>query len=494
MQQTYVLGIDIGTGSIKAVAMDRQGQVIHSVQAFYATTGTTEQEIEPVWQAFRICIQKMVQEVQAPPVAICLGSAMHSIMAVDEDGRPLTNAILWSDTRSTTIAQELRGTVLAEQLYLATGTPVHSMSPLCKIRWWQQHDPETFSKAFKFISIKEAIWYRLFGEFVIDHSLASATGLFNHRELQWDATALSFAGLSPQKLSTPVAVTYSKNRLPQEMALSMHLPADTPFFIGASDGCLANLGSLCLTPEEAAITIGTSAAVRITTSKPVQKPEHMIFHYLLQQDVYVCGGAINNGGNVFQWLLNKLFAGNESVKSYDDLFREITTVPPGSNGLLFLPYLHGERAPIWDEQSCGVYFGLTAKHSLFHMARAAAEGVCFALAHILYLLEEATDPIQRLKISGGLVQSPAMMQLLADTTRKAVVVQQTEDASAVGAVLLAQKAMGWVDDYASFPKKEGQRFLPNEQATAIYQNLFPIYKSLYPLLKDSMHAISPLQN
>ncbi|HEV7330605.1 MAG TPA: gluconokinase [Flavisolibacter sp.] len=492
MQQSYVLGIDIGTGSVKAVALDSKGQVLHSGQIFYATATKTEQDIELVWQSFQQCIREAVLTLQTPPVAIGLSSAMHSIMAVDENGRPLTKAILWSDTRSTDIAQGLRGTTLGDQLYLATGTPVHSMSPLCKIRWWKENDPVVFSKASKFISIKEAIWYRLFGEYVIDHSLATATGMFNHQQLQWDSAALSFAGIVSQQLSHPVQVTYRNNSLSPDLATLLGLPAGTPFLIGASDGCMANLGSLCLSPAEAAITIGTSAAVRITTTSPVQKPEQMIFNYLLEEGIYVCGGAINNGGNVFQWLLNNLFAGHTSVRTYTDLFHLLTSVPAGSNGLLFLPYLHGERAPIWDEQSCGVYFGLTVQHGLAHMARAAAEGVGFALKQILSILEETCGSVQQLRISGGLVEAAAVMQLLADITGKEVVVQQTEDASAIGAAMLVLKASGMIKDYRTISWENKQVYVPDRNNADVYQAMFPLYKKLYPLLKDSMHSITQL--
>lgn len=491
MQQSYVLGIDIGTGSVKAVALASKGEVLHSGQVFYSAAAKTEQEIEQVWQAFQQCIRKTVAALPTPPLAVGLSSAMHSIGAVDEQGLPLTHVLLWSDTRSTGIAQRLRGTALGEQLYLATGTPVHSMSPLCKIRWWQENDPATFSAAHKFISIKEAIWHRLFAEFVIDHSLATATGLFNHRQLRWDDAALSFAGISSQKLSEPVPVTCRKNNLPPKVATGLGLPSGTPFFIGASDGCLANLGSLCLSSREAAVTIGTSAAVRITTTNPVQRPEQMIFNYLLEEGTYVSGGAINNGGNVFQWLLNNLFAGHTSVKTYDDLFRLLASVEAGSNGLLFLPYLYGERAPIWDETSCGVYFGLRARHGLAQMAKAAAEGVGFALYQILTLLEEACGPVQQLRVSGGLVQAATVMQLLADITNREVVVQQTEDASAIGAAMLVLKETGMMESYDSVLWEAGQVYVPHAHHAETYQALFPVYQNLYPLLKDSMHSITP---
>jgi gluconokinase len=492
MQSSYLMGIDIGTGSTKAVALDHAGKVIFSTQDFYTISGKTEQAIAPVWEAFCKTIREMVAALQGPPLAVSLSSAMHSIMAVESNGAPLTNAVLWSDTRSTGIARELRQSALGKQIYTATGTPLHSMSPLCKIRWWQQNSADIFTRAAKFISIKEAIWHRLFGEFVVDHSLASATGLFNFSQLQWDETALCFAGISPQQLSAPVPTDYKKTGLSSEMAASLQLLADTPFFIGGSDGCLANLGSLCLKPDKAAITIGTSAAVRITTTKPVQNPERMIFSYLLDEKTFVCGGAINNGGNVFQWLLNNLFAQHKEINTFEALFGAIASVPAGAGGLLFLPYLHGERAPIWDEESCGVFFGLRTSHQLPHFARAAAEGVCFALYHILSSLEDVCGQVSQITISGGLVQSPVMMQLLADVTGKKLVVQQAEDASAIGAAFLARKALGLVADYSSIAENEGVVFQPRPEETAHYRQLFSVYQSLYPALQPSMHLLQTI--
>jgi gluconokinase len=495
MQQSYILGIDIGTGSTKAVALNRSGDVLGRVQEHYSSISEgekSEQDVFIVFAAFQQCVKRLVGELQAPPEAIALSSAMHSVLAVDENGKPLTNAILWSDTRSSGIADALRHAAIGEELYKNTGTPLHSMSPLCKIKWLQQNEPHVFSGAAKFISVKEFIWQQLFGEYVIDHSLASATGLFNVLQLQWDETALSIAGIDATRLSRPVPVTYQKQGLSEASARAMNLPTEALFFIGGSDGCLANLGSLCLAPSEAAVTIGTSAAVRITSAVPVQNIERMVFNYLLNEKTFVCGGAVNNGGNVFQWLLEGLFLHHSSVKTYDQLFALLATVPAGSEGLLFLPYLHGERAPIWDEKSCGVFMGIRPVHTLAHFARAAAEGVCFALLHILSSLEEVVGEVKQIAVSGGVIHANEMMQLLADVTGKKLLIQTADDASAIGAAYLAQKAMGMIDDFTAIEEKPAATFFPQPENGLRYQKLFSIYKLLYPSLKEQMHLLHQL--
>lgn len=497
MQQSYVIGIDIGTGSTKALALNKAGEVIGSAQQYYESTSAgekSEQDVSVVFLAFQQCIRQLVTGLQQAPAAVSLSSAMHSIMAVDENGVPLTKALLWSDTRSSGIAEALRQSGLGERIYSATGTPLHSMSPLCKIKWLQQNDEQCFAKTFKFISTKEFIWHQLFGEYAVDHSLASATGLFNIQRLQWDETALHFAGIRAAQLSQPVSVYFIQTGMNASFAAAMNLPADTPFMIGGSDGCLANLGSLCLSPAEAAITIGTSAAVRLTSAKPVKNFERMIFNYLLDEQTFVCGGAVNNGGNVFQWLLKNLFLQHAQITTYEQLFALLATVPPGSDGLLFLPYLHGERAPVWDENSSGAYIGIQARHTLPFFVRAAAEGVAFALQHILFSLEEICGGVEKIAVSGGLVHSEDMMQLLADVTGKCVVVQQTDDASAIGAAMLAQKSLGLIDDFALLSADAAQTFLPQAEAAERYKKLFEIYKTLYPALKDHMHLLHQFTN
>lgn len=490
MQEFYIIGVDIGTGSTKAVAVGSKGRVLLTAQRHYQTTTEgekSEQDPGKVFRAFQQSVGEVVAALQSPPLAVSLSSAMHSILAVGAKGEPLTNAILWSDTRSSKVADALRGSSLGKKIYEATGTPLHSMSPLCKIRWLQQEAPALFAKAAKFVSIKEFIWHRLFSEWVIDHSVASATGLFNGLLLQWEEEALRFAGITPQQLSAPVPVTYGRQGIRASMASSMGVPSGTRFFVGASDGALANLGSLCLSPSEAAVTIGTSGAVRITSKKPVPDFSRMLFNYRLDEEHFVCGGAINNGGNVFQWLLKNLFASRADVTNYGQLFDLIATVPPGSEGLLFLPYLHGERAPIWDERSCGAFVGVTQAHDLSHFARAAAEGVCFALYDVLSSLEDVCGAVAQITVSGGLVQARPIMQLLADVTGKEVVVQQTEDSSAMGAVYLAQKALGLIPGYEALEKTALFSLKPQEEVHRRYQRLFSLYRTLYPQLRAHMH-------
>ena len=490
----YILGTDIGTGSTKTLAVDFSGKVLCTSQGYYdiqsPEPGYSEQEPAGIFNAFRESIKETVSKMDGPPAAISLSSAMHGLMAVDESCRPLTKLILWSDSRSSTIAERLKNLPEGKSIYEATGTPIHSMSPLCKIIWLRENASELFARAWKFISIKEYIWFQLFQKFEIDYSLASATGLFHIEHLAWNTESLALAGITGQKLSKPVPTDFIRTDMEEKMAAILQVPASTPFCIGASDGCLANLGTNSLKSGTAAITIGTSGAVRIARTKPLCNYSTMGFNYLLDEATFICGGPVNNGGSVVQWLL-KSFLSREPVKDddYHKLFADIEMVPAGSKGLLFLPYINGERAPMWDEESCGVFFGVKSYHSQAYFLRAALEGVCFALQEVLLSIEDPAHPIQQVNASGGFVQSPVWVQLLANITGKKISVLQTEDASATGAAWLGLKALHIIPDYSSLQQEKGMDVHPQKEAVKVYKKAAAIFKTLYPSLKTSMHLL-----
>ncbi|MES2827618.1 MAG: gluconokinase [Bacteroidota bacterium] len=490
----YILGIDIGTGSTKAVAVNLVNEVVDVSQHYYPTNaplpGYGEQDPELIWDAFNTCINEIHSRLGAP-MAVALSSAMHSLIAVDSHCSPLLPMMTWADSRCADIVRRTKGTTLGEELYNETGTPIHAMSPLFKIIWLRENEPKIFRETYKFISIKEYIWYRLFGEFKVDYSIASATGLFHILHLRWHQSALQLAQINELQLSNPVPTSYF--RAGADLSGQV-LPfcKDTSFVIGASDGCLANLGSYATEPGVAAITIGTSGAVRIASSRPIVNFKAMTFNYILKENTYICGGPINNGGNVLQWLLKNVFNWKDlNDTSYKALFDGLIAVKPGSDGLLFLPYLSGERAPIWDTKSCGVYFGLRNSHNQSHLAHAVLEGICFALNDVLTGLESMAGPISQINVSGGFVQSELWMQLLADITGKKIVRVQIEDASAIGAIQLAALALNIADYQRSVTGNE-EVTLPNAERHQIYQKYFALFKRLYQQSNDTMHELHQL--
>ncbi len=492
--EQYVIGVDIGTGSAKAVAVNKNGKPIAASQIFYKTIsrqpGYSEQDPEIIWKAFAGCIREIVSKTNQVPLAVSFSSAMHSLLVVNDKNIAITPLITWEDTRSEKIAEDLRNSPEAKSIYTATGTPIHSMTPLCKIKWMKENEKEIFEQAFKFISIKEFIWYRLFNKYEIDYSLASATGLFNIENFKWNKPSLDFCNIDASHLSVPVPTHFARNDLNPGMAVLLNVPENTSFCIGASDGCLANLGSDAINPGTAALTIGTSGAVRIASPAPLINYSAMIFNYVLDDSTFISGGPVNNGGNVLKWMF-KTFLNNLSPTNndYKNIFEQIERIPPGSEGLIFLPYLHGERAPIWDEKASGVFFGIRSLHTNAHFFRAALEGICFALNNILEIIETSSSAIKQLNVSGGFVHSQIWMHILADISNKKICLVQTEDASSIGAALLGMKALKIIEDYSSVDENINSSILPDNGHLPVYKKLYELFKSLYAPLEQPMHTL-----
>lgn len=492
--QQYVLGIDIGTGSTKAVAIGFDGKPLATAQHYYTVKspkpGYAEQNPQLIIDAFIACVTDVTGKIGSP-AAVSFSSAMHSVIPVDEGGTALSDMIIWADARSQLIAERIRASADGAGIYRTSGTPIHAMTPLCKLIWLRENKPELFKRTFKFISIKEYIWYRLFGDYQIDHSIASATGLFDITTLNWNPKACKLAGIDAGQLSKPVSTTYYRTNLKASLAAMLHLDTQVPFVIGSSDGCCANLGSFVSTPEVASLTIGTSGAVRITSPQPVFDNEAMIFNYLLDEKSFVCGGAVNNGGSALQWLIKTFFnSGVAGHQEYDTFFTEAASVPAGSEGLIFLPYLNGERAPLWDTRAGGVYFNMRQHHNQAHFLRAGLEGICFALNDVVQTLERSSVPIKQIHISGGFINSPFWTQLLADITGKDLIIVQQEDASALGAIFLAARALALPFTVMQPPVAERITIKTNQVNHESYRKSFIIFKKLYMALKDLMLEVS----
>ncbi|MFZ6011426.1 MAG: gluconokinase [Bacteroidota bacterium] len=489
----YIIGVDIGTGSTKAVAVHSSGKVMFTTQSSYPTLRPKptycEQVPELIWQAFVKCISRTVKELKYNPTAIVLSSAMHSLVLTDANAMPLMNMITWADNRSAEIAQALRQSSSGEMLYEQTGTPIHAMSPLCKILWLKKHEPLLFAQTHKFISIKEFIWLKLFDTFEIDYSVASATGLFDIESLQWNSNALSLCGISPHKLSKPVNTNHRRSNLSPAAASLLTITENTPFIIGASDGCMANLGSFAIEPGVAALTIGTSSAIRIAHTSPTHSIEAMTFNYRFDENLFISGGPSNNGGAALKWYAEN-FRGIllNSDADYRELLNDLKTTSPGADGLIFLPYLQGERAPIWNSQARGVFFGITSLHQQKHFTRAVVEGICFALYHIAFYLERTGLAMERIHVSGGFVHAPEWIQVLTDIFGKKVCLILEADASAIGAAYLGFKTLGIIEDYSQLMPEMITTLLPNTERHQIYQKHFLLYRQLYQSLYAHMSS------
>ncbi|MET6999134.1 gluconokinase [Chitinophaga defluvii] len=476
----YIIGVDIGTGSTKTIAADAAGKVYASYQQGYDTFQPrqlySEQDPEKLLQAVKAGIASVVQQLGYPPAAITFSAAMHGLIAMDAGGTALTPLITWADNRSYEVAAALKDTDTGHALYHQTGTPVHAMSPLCKIMWLREQQPAIFARTAMFAGIKSYLFHHLLQRYVTDHAMASATGMLDIHTLEWSKLALDTAGISKAQLPELVRTRQVLTGLAPAIAAELGIPASTPLIAGGSDGCLAQLGSAAMDAGHATLTIGTSGAVRMAVGQPVTDIHRRLFTYVLTENQFITGGATNNGGAVVQWFVVHFL--QQPATAVGACVEQALALPPGGNGLLCLPYLFGERAPVWDSSAQGMFTGVQSTHTAMHFLRAILEGICFNLLSIAAALEETVQPIQQVAVSGGFTASRGWMQLLADVFRKPVSLQQQSDASAMGAIILALQALGLPDqDFEQTAPEEV--FAPDEAAAAIYQKNYVQFKTLY---------------
>lgn len=504
----FMLGVDIGTTSTKTVVFTLDGQVVaqHAVEYPLLCTepGMAEQDPQQIYQAVLSSIGGAVAAAKASPADIALlsfSAAMHSVIALDKDGGLLTNSITWADNRASVWARRIREEHDGQAIYQRTGTPIHPMSPLCKLMWLRQDQPELYARAARFVGVKEYVFFRLFGRWLVDYSIASATGMFNLQELNWDRGALALLGVDAAQLSEPVPTTHQLSGLSAEVAAQLGLKRDTPFVIGANDGVLSNLGVNAIHPGQVAVTIGTSGAMRTVIDRPMTDPSGRTFCYALTQQHWVVGGPVNNGGNIFRWVRDELATAEaETARQagqdpYDALTHIAEQVRPGAEGLLFHPYMAGERAPLWNADLRGSFFGLALHHRKEHMIRAALEGVIFNLYTILPAVEDLIGPTQRMMATGGFARSALWRQMMADIFNREVVVPQSVESSCLGAAVLGLLALGMIRslDVISDMVGSTNRHLPIAENVAIYERLRPIFLSLPNKLADEYQALSEFQ-
>jgi len=483
-----IIGIDIGTTHIKALLCTNAGEKIKEAKSAVSTVqpkpGYHEQDagaiLAAVIRLLRDCVatEKKIE-------AICFSAAMHSLLAVDEKGEALTLAMTWADTRSQPQAMQLKKDPALQDIYSITGVPLHPMLPLCKIAWLRQEQPQVYQAAARFVSIKEYVFFHLCGQWIVDYGIASATGLFDSTALTWSAPVLAAIGIREKQLSNPVDPL---THFPLSEEGRKLLPAvfeKTIFITGSSDGCLANLGSGAIGEEEAALTIGTSGAIRLLSKKKLIDPQQRLFTYRMNDDYYLCGGAINNGGLAISWFAEN-FGDAGDKDEPGKLLQHLETIRAGAEGLVCLPYLTGERAPVWDATARASFTGVTLQHTRLHFCRALVEGICFSLRQIMEAIEENGVRLQVIHAGGGFTQTHAWVQILADILGKKISIVDDADASVLGAICLARITTGSLENFEviSQHSAEEKLFIPSAQFAEVYHTSYHTFIHLYQKLRE----------
>lgn len=453
-----VVGLDVGTTATKAVAFALDSAwtavIVREYPLLVPRPGRAEQDIAVVRAAARDALAGVVAAVDLvhddwEPVCVSVSAALHGLVALDADGEPLTPLLTWADGRSVDEARALRAWGLAEDVHRTTGTPVHPMTPLTKILWFGRHEPELVSRVRCWAGLKDVVLRDLTGQLVTEASSASATALLDLRTRTWSSAMTGLAGITPDVLP-PVLPTTAVLPLSVEAARASGLPAGTPVVVGAGDGPLGNVGTGALSPGVVGLSLGTSGAVRMVVDEPVLDPAGRLFCYALTEDRWVVGGASSTGGVVVRWAGAVL--GAASGASGPELDAELLAlaedVPPGSDGLVMLPYLLPERAPLWDPELAGAYLGLRMHHTRGHLVRAAVEGVALQLGLMVDALDRLR-PVSSVRATGGTFRSVLWRQVVAAAVGRPLVVTGGADGSALGAAALGLLAVGAAPDLES---------------------------------------------
>ncbi|MFZ5869059.1 MAG: gluconokinase [Actinomycetota bacterium] len=444
-----VIGLDVGTTAAKAVAFGIGSPWRHVAVREYPLL-----EPAPGWQvqdpasvlaaAASAVAECSAAAARSDVLAVCVSTAMHGLVGLDAGVRPVTPLVTWADARAHEQAAWLRTTDDADRLHRVSGTPIHPMTPLTKLMWFARNDPETCARVRWWAGLKDLVLHWLTGTLATELSSASATGLLDARSGTWSPQALDLAGITADQLP-PVLPTTSTLGLAADAARRVGLPRGTPVVVGAGDGPLGNVGTGALTPGVAGLSLGTSGAVRMLVPAPPADLDRSLFCYAVTEDAWVVGGAVSNGGIVVRWatraLAPDLVAAPDGPSADEQLLDLAGSVPPGSDGLLMLPYLLPERAPLWDPDLPGAYLGLRHGHTRAHLARAAVEGVALQLSTIVEALD-GIEPVTTVRATGGALRSTLWTSVLASAMDRPLVCVGDAEGSALGAAALGLFALG----------------------------------------------------
>ncbi len=487
-----IIGLDVGTTAVKVAAFGVSGaqrelpSALREYRLEQPQPGWQVQDPASVLAGIDSALAECVAGLdESRVVAISVSTAMHGLLGLDAQYRPLTPLVTWADSRARGEARQLRQHGLARELLHRSGTPVHPMSPLVKLVWFSRHEPELAGQVRWWAGLKDCVLHHLTGELVTELSSASGTGLLNLKSRSWDAQSLDLAGLKADQLPS-VLPTTAVLRLTAQIGQELGLPAGLPVVVGAADGPLGNLGTGAITPGVAGLSLGTSGAVRMVLPEPGFDNEGRLFCYALTDEVWVIGGAVSNGGITLRWA-GKTFAPDLVGDGPADVavLNLAAQAPPGSDGLLMLPYVLSERAPLWDADIAGAYLGIRAHHTRSHFIRAALEGVCLQLSTIVDSLDTVA-PVQSIRATGRPFGADLWRQIMAATLARPMSVQAEAGGTALGAAALGWYALGGAATLTEALIAVGG---PHPERSAATVAVTSSDVSTYAQLRASLHAL-----
>lgn len=502
-----LLGIDLGTTGVKAALFDAEdGRVIADAFVDYALyhphPGWAEQNPSEWWDAtisaIRTCLADGAKQgASAEDVrGLGLSGQMHGVVLLDRDQQVLRPCIIWADQRSEEQCRWITEKVGASNLIQYVSNPALTGFSAPKLLWIRDNEPEIFARAQTMLLPKDYIRYRLTGVLAMEISDAAGTCLLDVKHGQWSQEVLAALELNPSLLPPVVPAAAASGTITREVADLTGLHAGTPVAGGGADNACGAVGNGVVEPGLALISVGTSGIVlahsnspQVDTSGPV--PRVHTFNHAVPNAWYLMG-VTQGAGLSFRWLRDNIGLPERALErwtgidAYELLAKEAASVPAGSEGLLFLPYLQGERTPHLDANARGGWIGLTASHDRRHLVRSVLEGVAFSLKDCYAIIQEQGLQLKQVRATGGGAKSPLWRQIIADVLGVELVITNASEGPAFGAALLAGVAggvYGSVQEACAQTVRVVQRTEPNKDVADVYAQTYETYKALYPALK-----------
>ena len=497
-----LLGIDVSTTGAKAILIDETGKVISSATTEYPLSTPyplwSEQNPADWWAGTVQSIQQALSSARitaSQVTGVGLTGQMHGLVCLDKEGNVLRPSILWNDQRTSEQCAQMTAAIGAQRLLEITGNPALTGFTAPKILWVRQHEPKVYARIAHILLPKDYIRYRLTGEFAIDCAEASGTSLLDLHSRNWSPEILDKLDIPRAWLPEVVEGPAITGRITPSAAQVTGLAAGTIVIGGGGDQAAGAVGVGAVTPGIVSLVLGTSGVVFAPTAQPFIEAEgrlHAMCHSAPPSSGsgwHLMGVMLSAAGSL-RWFRDTFTPG----MAYDDLLAPANAIPTGCEGLIFLPYLTGERTPYPDPLARGAFVGLTIRHTRDHMARSVLEGVAFGLRDSMELVKSSgLGAIRQVRVSGGGARSALWRQILADVMNCELVTVNVTDGACYGAALLAGVGAGvwkYVPEACTATVKVMNTTQPQPAVVQAYQEIYPIYRALYPALKPTFQSLS----
>jgi xylulokinase len=491
----YFLGIDVGTGGTRAVVIDERGGVVSAAsedhQPFASPQiGWAEQDPTDWWRACGIAVSRALRQCRIGREEIaCVGLSgqMHGAVLLDAQGKVVRPALIWCDVRTEKQAEELTGQIGAERLRKLTCNRALPNFTLTKCLWVRENEPENWNRVRSLMLPKDYVRFRLTGERATDLADASGTLLLDVARRRWSQEMLDLVHIDNSILPALYESPEICGRISPSGAAATGLAAGTPVVAGAGDQAAGAIGIGVVSPGAVSATIGTSGVVLAATNLPALDPEgriHTFCHGL--ENRWLVMGVTQAAGLSLRWFRDQ-FGGIEGHKeSYEELIAQAAKIPAGSDGLLWAPYLMGERTPHLDANARAMLVGLTASHTRGHVIRAILEGVAFSLRDTFTIFDQIQVPVKSIRLGGGGSCSPLWRQIQADVYGQSVEIVAVEEGAAYGAAILAGvgvKAWPTVDAACEAVVRVAGKTVPDPHDVLVMNRAYQSYQRIYPNMK-----------